>query len=117
MAFEELKENTENIHEQLQSFLESNVAYYKLRGFKVAMKSTTMMLKFTLIFICFSMVLLFCSIAGAFAIGKYLDNYSLGFLIIAGAYLVLTGLLFTIRARFFEGSVLEKFSEIFFKDD
>ena len=63
------------------------------------------------------MFLLFCSIAGGFAIGKYLDNYSLGFLIIAGAYLVLTGLLFTIRARFFEGSVLEKFSEIFFKDD
>ena len=117
MAFEELKENTENIHEQLQSFLESNVAYYKLWGFKVAMKSTTMILKFTLIFICFSMVLLFCSIAGALAIGRYFDNYPLGFLIIAGAYLVLTGLLFTIRDRFFEGSVLEKFSEIFFNDD
>jgi hypothetical protein len=117
MAFEELKENTENIQEQMQSFLESNVAYYKLWGFKVAMKSTTMILKFTLIFICFGIVLLFCSIAGALAIGKYLDSYPLGFLSIAGVYLVLTGLLFTIRERFFEGSVLEKFSEIFFNDD
>lgn len=116
MAFEELKENTENIQEQMQSFLESNVAYYKLRGFKVAMKLTTMILKFTLIFLCFGMVLLFCSIAGALTIGKSLDNYALGFLIVGGIYLVTTGLLFTIRGKFFEGSVLEKFSEIFFND-
>ena len=116
MAFEELKENTEHIQEQMQSFLESNVAYYKLWGFKVAMKSTTMILKLTLIFVCFGMVLLFCSIAGALAIGNYLDSYPLGFLIVGGIYLVITGLLFTIRDKFFEGSVLENFSEIFFND-
>ncbi|MBG6112138.1 Na+/citrate or Na+/malate symporter [Flavobacterium sp. CG_23.5] len=116
MAFEELKENTEHIQEQMQSFLESNVAYYKLWGFKVAMKSTTMILKLTLIFICFGIVLLFCSIAGALAIGKYMDSYPIGFLIVGGIYLVITGLLFTIRDKFFEGSVLENFSEIFFND-
>ena len=116
MAFEELKENTENIQEQVQDFIESNVSYYKLWGFKVAMKSTTMILKFTLIFVCFSMVLLFCSVAAAFAIGNYLESYCLGFLIVGGIYLLLTGLLFTIRDKFFEGSVLEKFSEIYFND-
>lgn len=117
MAFEELKENTEDIQEQIQAYIQSNVSYYKLWGFKVAMKSTTMILKFTLIFLCLSMVLLFCSIAGALAIGKYFDSYCLGFLIIGGIYLLLSGLLFTIRDKFFEGSVLEKFSEIFFNDD
>jgi hypothetical protein len=116
MAFEELKENTEDIQEQIQEYLKSNKAYYKLWGFKVAMKSTTMILKFTLIFLCFVMVLLFCSVAAALAIGNYLDSYCLGFLIIGGIYLLLTGLLFTIRDKFFEGSVLEKFSEIFFND-
>lgn len=117
MAFEQLKENTENIQEDLNVFLKSNVAYYKLWGFKVAMKSTTMILKFTLIFIGFTMVLLFCSVAGAFAIGNYFNSYPLGFLIVGGIYLLLTGLLFTIRDRFFEGSVLERFSEIFFNED
>jgi hypothetical protein len=29
MAFEELKENTENIQEQAKAYLESTVAYYK----------------------------------------------------------------------------------------
>ena len=47
MAFEELKENTEDIQEQIQEYLKNNKAYYKLWGFKVAMKSTTMILKFT----------------------------------------------------------------------
>ncbi|MFV8338695.1 competence protein [Flavobacterium sp. LB3P21] len=116
MAFEELKENTEDIQEQIQGYIQSNVAYCKLWGFKVAMKSTTMILKFTLIFLCFSMVLLFCSIAGAMAIGKYLDSYPLGFLIIGGIYLLITSLLFLIKDKIVEGPILEKFSEIFFND-
>lgn len=116
MAFEELQEHTENIQDQAQKYLESNVAYYKLWGFKVAMKSTTMILKFTLILLCFSMVLLFCSVAAAFVIGKSLDNYALGFLIIGGVYLVFTGLLFLIKDKIVEGPILEKFSEIFFND-
>lgn len=116
MAFEELKEHTENIQDQAQAFVESNVAYYKLKGFKVAMQSTTMIVKFTLIFICFLMVLLFCSIAGAYAIGQYLDSYALGFLIVGGIYLVITGLLVLVKDKIVEGPILEKFSEIFFND-
>jgi cytochrome c biogenesis protein CcdA len=116
MAFEELKEHTEDIQEQVQACIESNVAYYKLWGFKVAMKSTTLILKFTLILLCFSMVLIFCSVAAAFAIGNYLHSYALGFLIVGGIYLIFTGLLFLIKDKIVEGSILEKFSEIFFND-
>ena len=38
MAFEELEQNTENIRKETQEYLESNLAYYKLKSFKVAMK-------------------------------------------------------------------------------
>jgi cytochrome c biogenesis protein CcdA len=116
MAFEELKEHTEDIQKEAQAYIENSVAYYKLRGFKVAMKSTTMILKFALIAIALMMVLLFCSVAGAFAIGKALDSYALGFLIVGGIYLVITGLLFLIKDKVVEGPILEKFSEIFFND-
>ena len=116
MAFEELKEHTENIQDQGQAYIETSIAYYKLRGFKVAMKSTTLILRFTLIFLCFLMVLLFCSIAGAFLIGQSLNNYALGFLIVGGVYLVLTGLIFLLKDKIIEGPILEKFSEIFFND-
>lgn len=116
MAFEELKEHTEDIQKQAKEYIENSVAYYKLRGFKVAMKSTTMMLKFALIAMSLSLVLLFCSIAGAIAIGNALDSYVLGFLIVGGIYLVITGLLFLVKDKVVEGPILEKFSEIFFND-
>lgn len=116
MAFEELKEHTEDIQKQAKDYIENSVAYYKLWGFKVAMRSTTMMLKFALIAMALTMVLFFCSLAGALAIGKALDSYALGFLIVAGIYLVFTGLLFLIKDKIVEGPILEKFSEIFFND-
>ena len=116
MAFEELKEHTEDIQKQAQSYIENSVAYYKLWGFKVAMKSTTMMLKFALIAMSLTMVLFFFSVAGAFAIGEALDSYALGFLIVAGFYLIVSILIFLIKDKIVEGPILEKFSEIFFND-
>lgn len=116
MALEELKEHTEDVHKQAKAYIENSLAYYKLWGFKVAMKSTTMIFKFVFIAMSLMMVLFFCSIAAAFAIGKSLDSYALGFLIIAGIYLLISGLLFMIKYKAVEGSILEKFSEIFFND-
>ena len=116
MAFEDLKEHTENIQDQAQAFFETNLAYYKLWGFKVAMKSTTMILKFTLILLCLSMVLLFCSVAAALAIGNFLGSYPYGFLIMGGVYLIFSGIFFLIKDKIVEGPILEKFSEIFFND-
>ena len=116
MDLDELKEDTGELQDQAQKYIESAVAYYKLWGFKVAMRSTTMLLKFILILLCFSMFLMFCSVAAAFAIGKALDSYALGFLIIGGIYLFFTALLFLIKDKIVEGSIMEKFSEIFFND-
>ena len=81
------------------------------------MKSTTLALKFILIAICLIIVLLFVSVAGALAIGKAFDSYVLGFLAIAGIYLILAFLLFLVKDKIVEGPILEKFSEIFFNED
>jgi hypothetical protein len=116
MAFEEIKENVEDIQEQAQAYVENNLAYYKLRTFKMAMKSATTILKFSLILLCFGMVLLFLSLALAFALANYLDSYPFGFLIVGVIYLLATGLLFLVRDKIVEGPLLEKFSEIFFND-
>lgn len=116
MAFDKIKENTDNIQEQAHTYFEKSASYYKLWGFKVAMKSTTMILKFTLILLCFSMVLLFGSIAAALAIGVYFANYAIGFSFVGGFYLIMTFLLFLVKQKVIEGPILEKFSEIFFND-
>lgn len=116
MAFDDLKEHSENIQQQTKDYIEKNLSYYKLLAFKMAMKSTTMIFKFTLILLCICMVLLFFSIALAFAIGNYLESYAFGFLIVGLIYLLLTGLLFLVRDKIVEGPILEKFSEIFFNE-
>jgi hypothetical protein len=116
MAFEELKENVDNIQENAKAYMESSIAYYKLWGFKVAMKSTTLMVKFMLIALCLMIVLLFVSIAGALALGKMFGSYPLGFLAVAGIYSILAALLFMVKDKVVEGPILEKFSEIFFDE-
>jgi hypothetical protein len=113
---DELKENVESIQENTKAYIETSLAYYKLWGFKVAMKSTTLMVKFFLIAFCLMIVLLFISIAGALVFGEILNSYPLGFLSVAGIYLVLALLLFFVKDRIVEGPILAKFSEIFFND-
>lgn len=116
MAFEEIKENAEDLQEQAKAFLESNVSYYKLWLFKVAMKSTTMLLKIFLLSIVLVMVILFLSIAGALAIGYALDNFAYGFLIIGGFYAIIGIFVYRIKDKIVEGPILDKFSEFFFND-
>jgi len=113
---DELKENVESIQENTKAYIETSLAYYKLLGFKVAMKSTTLMVKFFLIAFCLMIVLLFISIAGALVFGEMLNSYPLGFLSVAGIYLVLALILFFVKDRIVEGPILAKFSEIFFND-
>lgn len=116
MAFEELKESTEGIRDQAQAIIESNLAYYKLRTFKIAMKSTAMILKLSIITLCFLMVLLFLSIALALGLGDYFANQSLGFLCVGGIYVIVTLALFFVKDKFIEGPILKKFSELFFNN-
>jgi len=116
MAFEELNENTERFHEDAKSFLENTVAYYKLKVFKLAMLSITLIFKMLLVGLCLSVFLLFCSLAAAFAIGNALKDDSLGFLIIGGLYLLFTVLIYSFRKQLVEGPILRMFSKIFFND-
>ena len=116
MAFDELKEHSENIHDHTKDYIDKNLSYYKLVAFKMAMKSTIMIFKFTLIFLFFCMILLFCSIALAFAISNCLGSFTYGFLSVGAIYLIITILLFLVKDKIVEGPILEKFSEIFFND-
>ncbi|NUY80108.1 phage holin family protein [Flavobacterium sp. MAH-1] len=116
MALEDLKENAEDLKENVKGFIDSNIAYYKLWFFKVAMKSTTMLLKLLLIAIFLTLVLVFLSVAAAIAIGYALDNLAYGFLIVGGFYIILSVIVYNIKDKIVEGPILEKFSEFFFNE-
>lgn len=116
MPFEHLKENAEEIQDNLKNVMESSVAYYKLWLFKVLTKSTTLVLKVVLLLLLFVLFLFFSSIALAFYLGEILNSNVLGFLSVGGIYIILLLVVYFIKDNIVEGSILEKFSNVFFNE-
>ncbi|ALM49229.1 competence protein [Flavobacterium psychrophilum] len=115
MAFEEIKENAEDLKQEVKKLIDANVNYYKLWGFKILMKSTTMMLKLFLLAVMLMIVTVFFSIALALGIGYWLDNFAYGFLIVGLIYLVMAIVVYYVQDKIVEGPMLSRFSRIFLK--
>jgi len=115
MAFEEVKDNVEDLKRQAKEVIDANLRYYKLWGFKILMKSTTMMMRMLLIGVMLCIVTVFFSIALALGIGYWLDNFAYGFLIVGGIYLLLALFVYKVQAKIVEGPLLSRFSKIFLK--
>ncbi|MEZ4854365.1 competence protein [Flavobacterium sp.] len=114
MFFDHLKENTKELQNQLNKTIESNVSYYKLWFFKVSVKSTSLVIKIMMLLVLVAIVVLFLSIALALALGNYFQNMAVGFLVVAGIYVLVTILLYFLFTKVFLKKLIEKFSDIFF---
>ena len=115
MAFEDIKENAEDLTKQAKELLDANLKYYKLWGFKLLMKSTTMMLKMFLLAIMLLIVTIFFSTALAIGLGYWLDNFAYGFLLVGFIYLIVAIIVYYVQDKIVEGPILAKFSKIFLK--
>lgn len=115
MAFEEIKDNAEELKNETKKLIDSSIAYYKLWGFKILMKSTTMMLKLFLLATMLVIVTVFFSIALALGFGYWLDNFAYGFLIVGFMYLVMAFVIYKIQDKIVEGPILATFSKMLFK--
>ena len=116
MPFGNLKDNAEDIQEKLKNVLDSNVAYYKLWLFKIAMKSTTMLLKVLFMAVFFMFFLLFASLALALYLSGIFESYALGFLSVGGMYILLLLVVYLAKDNLLESRLLEKFSQVFFNE-
>ena len=117
MPFEELKDQVERVQEETKAYIDSTIGYFKLWGFKVAMKSMSIVAKVLLVMGCLIMVLLFGSVAAAIAIGEALNSMAGGFLIVGGLFLVLLVLIVLFKDKIVDGAMIRKYSEIFFNED
>lgn len=116
MAFSEIKDNVDDLKSESKAYIDKNLEYYKLLGFKIVAKTTTMFVSYTIVLLIFAFVLLFGSIAAGFAIGSAIGSTSLGFLIVAGAYLLIGIIIFLLKDRLIEKQILKTFSDLFFKE-
>ncbi len=111
---EELKNNLHEIKSEAKAYLETNIDYYSLLGFKVSAKATGFILKIFALSLFAVLSLFFLSFAAAFAIGKALDSNTFGFLIVGGFYILVAIIIYNLRKSIIDIPVLKKFSKIFF---
>lgn len=116
MAFEDIKDNAEQLKNEANNYLNSSIKYLKLWGFKVGMQSLSVIVRALMIIIFLTLTFIFLSVAAALAIGYALDNFVYGFLIMAGFYFLLLIVVYFSKNRLIEGPLLRKFSSIFFND-
>lgn len=115
MAFEEVKENFEDLKDQAKTLYDANVRYYKLLGFKIAMKAGAKIAKLIMFLFLLLFVVLFLSLSLAFGIGYALDNFAYGFLIVGVLYLIVLWIVYANRNNIIEAKLLSKYSKKFFK--
>ncbi|HUH25213.1 MAG TPA: phage holin family protein [Flavobacterium sp.] len=113
---EEIKNNFSEIKSEAKAFLETNLDYYQLLGFKISSRALGLILKIFALALFLSIGLLFLSFAAAFAIGNSLESNTLGFLIVGGIYVVLAFIIYLFRKSLIDIPILKKFSDIFFND-
>lgn len=111
---EDVKEHLQDMKSEAKAFLDANIDYYSLLGFKVVSKATGFILKIFALSLFAALSLLFLSFAAAFAIGRALDSNTFGFLIVGGFYIVAAAIIYTMRKAIIDIPVLKKFSKIFF---
>jgi len=115
MAFEELKNDLSDSQRAARDYIESTAEYYKLRTFKFVMKAAIALTVVLLLGTLGLLALFFLSIAASIAVGKYMDNFTHGFLVVGGFYLVVGLLAYLFRSRL-EAPVLKNFSKHYFED-
>lgn len=116
MAFEEVKEDFNDLKGYTKKYIDSNIKYYKLWGLKISTEAMTyILIRFIVGF--FAMIsFMFLSFAAAFAIGIALGNNSLGFLIVGLFYILVIGIILYFRNELIIKPIIKKFSTIFYND-
>lgn len=116
MAFENITNNAKEIVDDIQDLVKSNIEYYKLDIFKKASLGAIEFTKLLVLGSIFLFVLSFVSIAAAFLIGNAVDSIGVGFLIVAGFYVLVFILVLVLYRPILEKTVIRKFQKIFFSE-
>lgn len=117
ISMEDLKEPIDNIRDNAEKLVESQLSYLKLWAFKVIMKSKIRILQFLLLFFFVFMAILFLSFALGILLGKWLDSMVWGFVIVGGTYLIVIPLIIWLALpKMLEKPMLRIFSKVYLDD-
>lgn len=117
MAIKSIKETAKEVPLRAEEAFKSQVEYYRLFAFHFIAKSSYGLLNIFIFGLLCLLVLFFLSFAVSFAVGKWVNDTGLGFLIVGFFFVLVALIIFLFRKIFIEKPLLEKLSDIYFKDD
>lgn len=113
MSDKKLGQHLNNLSDDTKTYIESEIAFYKLDAYKKLIKATSLILRFVLNQIILILMFLFISIGISLFLGNLLGYYYLGFLIIAGVYILIFLFLLIFGKPIIEKKVLKIYNLIF----
>ncbi|MBB1139417.1 hypothetical protein [Myroides sp. WP-1] len=116
MAFQEIKNNINEIKEHSEQYINSSMNYFRLWGLKITAKTAIIFMTVFAVGIFFLLSLLFISLFAAIAIGEQIQSRSLGFLYVGLFYLLISILVFTLRKYIVDRPLIKKLSEAIFSE-
>lgn len=111
--FESINNTSDKAAEVGEKYLRDSHDYYKLKIFQQLTVSVSMIAKALLIGGLLFIGLIFISIAAALALGDLIGNIAVGYLIVAGFFLIAGAVLYSNR-RFINHEIIKKMSPKFF---
>jgi hypothetical protein len=115
MSESESKDNSSNgVIDTSKRYIDTSYKYLKLKIFHLLTTNVAMLSKMLLIGGLFTIGTIFLSISGALAIGEYLGNMSLGFLIISLVFLLIGLIMYLLRSTI-NKAIVRNMSDKFFE--
>lgn len=110
---ESIKNTSEDGVDIGKKYVDASYEYGKLKTFQIVTYSLSTLSKLFLIGTLFAAGLIFMAVAGAVALGNYLNNMALGYLSI-GAFLMIIGVLIFLFRKFIDKKIITNMSAQFF---
>ena len=111
--FESINNTSDKAIDIGEKYIKDTQDYYKLKIFQQISSSVSLVAKVMIIGGLLFIGLIFLAVAAALAIGKYLDNVALGYVIVAGFFIVVSLIVYLTRSSI-NHKIIAKLSPKFF---
>ena len=109
--------NITDLKDNLYRYIDTRFSYYKLVLFEKTARVLTTVFSAWVVSLVLFVAIFFLSLAGAIYLGKLLESYEVGLLIVGGFYLLIALILYVFRVRIFSPGIIKGLAKSFYDDE
>ncbi len=117
MQKNDLIKNFDEFKEEFKNYIDKELDYRRLKAVEKLSKFSSSVISKLIILYLLLFILLFASIAAAFYLGNIFNSTSLGFVSIAGFYLIVLLIIILLKPVIIEKPIIKSFIKLFFQKD